>query len=235
MSIWALIPARGGSKSIKYKNLVPLGGRPLMEYGVTAAKKSGLFDRIICSTEDKKIADFATQDLGIEVDIRPLSLARDDTPVIDVATEILNKYGKENFPEFLFLVQPTSPFLLVEHIQLLLDCMRRNPSAASGQTVCKCPHNHHAWNQRVLDGECVSFEFRDERKHAYNKQRKKQFYVFGNLVAIRPQYVGEMAFFSEPSVAVEIEQPYDFDVDNELDLCIANGILQSNVLDLPHM
>ena len=67
---WAVVPARGGSKSIPRKNLLTLDGRPLLDYCVRAAQASRRFVRIFCSTDDSVIAARA-HELGIEVDARP--------------------------------------------------------------------------------------------------------------------------------------------------------------------
>ena len=57
MKTLAIIPARGGSKGIKKKNLLPLAGKPLIAYAIEAAKKSKCIDRIVVSTNDNKIAE----------------------------------------------------------------------------------------------------------------------------------------------------------------------------------
>ncbi|MBM3556283.1 MAG: acylneuraminate cytidylyltransferase family protein, partial [Alphaproteobacteria bacterium] len=109
---WGLVPARGGSKSIPYKNLVPLAGRPMLDYGVRAAQKSGRLARLFGSTDDDRIAArFA--ELGVEVDRRPTALATDDAAVADVARDFLirRRQAGDTLPEILALVQPTSPFL----------------------------------------------------------------------------------------------------------------------------
>jgi CMP-N-acetylneuraminic acid synthetase len=227
-----MVPARGGSKSIPLKNLVSLAGVPLIDYVVRAAQASGRLARIVCSTDDTEIAARARA-LGIEVDWRPVGLATDEAPVAEVAREFLGRVG---VPDILVLVQPTSPFLLPEHVRLLFDAMAADPAARSGQTVTVCPHNHHAWNQReIIDGH-IRFRFPAERAAAYNKQTKPKHYVFGNLVAVRTSALldGE-GFFAEPSVAVEIPQPYDFDLDAPGDVAIAEALILAGVVRLPHM
>jgi CMP-N,N'-diacetyllegionaminic acid synthase len=232
VTTWALVPARGGSKSIPNKNLAPLLGAPLLDYGVRAAQSSGCFDRIVCSTDDARISQRA-RELGIEVDCRPGHLATDAAPVADVAAEFLKRASP---PDVLVLVQPTSVFLLPEHIQCLLKAMAADATARSGQTVSKCLHNHHAWNQREVEDGLVRFRFAAERALAFNKQTKPKLYVFGNLVAVKPEALFEGAgFFAGPSVAVEIPPPYDFDVDLPLDLTIAEALLTSGVVSVPHM
>jgi CMP-N-acetylneuraminic acid synthetase len=214
------------------KNLIPLAGKPLLDYAVRAVQATGLVSRIICSTDHDGIAERAKQ-LGLEVDPRPGFLATDDAPVAAVAIELLERLGS---PDILILVQPTSPFVLPEHVRLLLEAMTKDPEARSGQTVTLCPHNHHAWNQREIENGRVRFRFQAERLAAYNKQSKPKLFVFGNLVAVRPSSLlkGE-GLFAEPSVAVEIRPPYDFDVDVAEDVRVAEALLIAGVVQLPHL
>lgn len=230
--VWALVPARGGSKSIPLKNLMPLAGVPLLDYGVRAAAASPRVSRIICSTDHDGIAARAAE-LGIEVDRRPAALATDAAPVTEVARELLGRLGA---PDVLLLVQPTSPFLLPAHIGALLDALDADPAAQSAQTVTPCPHNHHAWNQREVRDGRVRFAFAEERARAYNKQAKPPLHVFGNLIAVRGQALLEGAgFFAEPSAAVEIPPPYDFDLDGPGDAAVAAAFLSCGIVTLPHM
>jgi len=232
-TVWALVPARGGSKSIPKKNLAPLGGRAMLDYGVRAAQASGRCGRIVCSTDDEAIAARA-QALGIEVDWRPAALATDEAAVADVAREFLGRQPR--MPDILVLIQPTSPFLLPEQVRELLDRMQADAEANSGQTICSIPHNYHAWNQReVIDGR-VRFKFAEERRSAFNKQRKPKLYTFGNLVAARPRaLMAGSDFFAEPSVAVEISWPCNLDVDSADDLRLASALLQAGIARIPNL
>lgn len=85
----AVIPARGGSKRIPRKNIKPFFGKPMIAWSIEAAKSSGLFERIIVSTDDVEIAEVAKQ-WGAEVPfVRPEDLSNDytgTTPVIAHAT-----------------------------------------------------------------------------------------------------------------------------------------------------
>ena len=55
----ALIPARSGSERVRDKNVRPLAGHPLLAYAIAAARESGVFERIVCSTDSGKIAEVA--------------------------------------------------------------------------------------------------------------------------------------------------------------------------------
>ncbi|SDX53755.1 pseudaminic acid cytidylyltransferase [Roseicitreum antarcticum] len=80
----AVIPARGGSKRIPRKNIRPFAGRPMISHSIEAARDSGLFDRIIVSTDDAAIADVA-RECGAEVPfVRPADLSDDHATSIAV-------------------------------------------------------------------------------------------------------------------------------------------------------
>jgi len=235
LTAWGIIPARGGSKSIPRKNVVPLCGKPLVDYIVLAAKDSNL-DKIIGSTDDKVIGDVLSNH-GVDIDWRPAELATDDSPVIDAVRRILERAADaDENPDIIVLLQPTSPFVLPQHINEIVEALSNDPKAASAQTIYQCPHAFHAWNQRNYNGKYVSFEYLKERTGGYNKQRKPKFWVFGNLFAVRTSVVLEGGnFFSEPSCGIEIDPLYGFDLDIERDLPVAEAMVRSGIVNLPHM
>ncbi len=233
-SAWAFIPARGGSKGIPLKNIALLGGRPLLDYASRAALASGCFERIVCSTDHPTIAQRA-RELGLEVDVRPAELASDTATTQAAILEWLARQGGWELPEFIFVVEPTSPFLRPADIRLLLERFDADIDAVSAQTVALPPHTHHAWNQRRLEGGYVRFAFA-ERKAVNFKQEKPILYIFGNLLACRTAcLLAGQGLFDEPSVGVEIERPYDVNIDYPDDMNLAEALLRTGMVDLPHM
>ncbi len=85
----AIIPARGGSKRLKRKNILPICGKPMLSYPINTALKSGLFDEVVVSTEDDEIAQAAT-DAGAATIRRPDKLAQDRSTVVQVCSHILS-------------------------------------------------------------------------------------------------------------------------------------------------
>ncbi|MCI0709847.1 MAG: acylneuraminate cytidylyltransferase family protein, partial [Chloroflexi bacterium] len=111
MNILGLIPARGGSKSIPRKNIVPLAGKPLLAYTCEAALDSAMLSRVILSTDDDEIAQVG-RDCGVDVPfMRPTSLAQDDTGSVSVAQHAIHWLAEnDNWQtDILVLLQPTSP------------------------------------------------------------------------------------------------------------------------------
>lgn len=114
----AVIPARGGSKRIPRKNIKPFFGKPMIAWSIEAAKASGLFERIIVSTDDAEIAEVAVQ-WGAEVPfIRPEYLSDDyagTTPVVAHATKWALDCGCK--VEAVCCIYATAPFIRIEDIK----------------------------------------------------------------------------------------------------------------------
>ncbi len=110
MKILAIIPARGGSRGIPLKNIVDLNGKPLIYYTINAAQTSRIFDRIIVSTDNKKIEKVSIG-YGAEVIRRPKRLASDTATTESVVLYTLAYLKKaEGYnPDIICLLQPTSP------------------------------------------------------------------------------------------------------------------------------
>lgn len=157
-SYLGLIPARGGSKSIPLKNIVPCAGRPLLAWTCDAALGSRKLNRVVLSTDDERIADVGRA-CGIEVPfIRPAALSQDETPSIDVivhAVRHLDAAG-EKF-DAVVLLQPTSPLRRSAHIDAVIDIHEQH-DADTVVSVVEVPHRFHPRSlMRVRDGVLVPF------------------------------------------------------------------------------
>ncbi len=128
----AVIPARGGSKRIPRKNIKPFYGKPMIAWSIEAAKKSGVFDRIIVTTDDAEIARIATE-LGAEVPFtRPAALSDDyaaTTEVIAHATLWAQAQGWE--VEAVCCIYATAPFVQSEDIKKGLELLESGDWAYS--------------------------------------------------------------------------------------------------------
>ena len=113
-----IIPARGGSKRIPRKNIRLFHGRPMITYAIECAQKSGLFSRIIVSTEDEEIAQIA-KSYGAEVPFMRSNAAADDfATTSDVLIEVLNELEQSaSQPTWACCLYPTTPLLSPEDLQ----------------------------------------------------------------------------------------------------------------------
>lgn len=123
MNIVAIIPARGGSKSIPRKNVKLLGDKPLIAYPIELAKSIPEINKVIVSTDDSEIKSVALKS-GAEVPfLRPEELAKDETPTIPVLQHCV-KYLEEHDDfkvDLILLLYPTCPFLKKETVMKAID------------------------------------------------------------------------------------------------------------------
>ena len=109
MEILSIIPARGGSKGIKRKNIKPILNKPLVAYTIEASLKSKYITKTVVSSEDEEILA-VSQKYGAEVLTRPFELALDETKTAPVMLDVVEKLEKSGYnPEFVVLLQPTCP------------------------------------------------------------------------------------------------------------------------------
>lgn len=134
----AIIPARGGSKRISGKNVREFRGKPLIAYTIDAAQDSGLFDRVVVSTDDEAIADIATS-RGAEVPFRrPDVLADDHTPISEATAHALDRLDPEGHQ--------------YDHVaQLMANCPLRTAADIEGSYAC--------FQDRAPDAQLSVFEF----------------------------------------------------------------------------
>lgn len=129
--ILALIPARGGSKGIKGKNIILLNEKPLIAYTIESALKSRYIDSTVITTDSKEIASVAKQYGGRVPFLRPMQLAEDSSKTIDAVLHALEKLNesREQY-DILVLLQPTQPLRETEDIDQALEIFFENNQKA---------------------------------------------------------------------------------------------------------
>ena len=148
----AIIPARGGSKGLPGKNIMPLNGKPLIAYAVEAGLKSKYIDRVIVSTEDEEIARIAVQ-YGAELPfMRPAELATDTAMAVDNYIYTIGRLEKESGkPIDAFVVlQPTSPLRRAEDIVGAVELFMQKDADS---VVSYCQEDHPITWHKYLDEE----------------------------------------------------------------------------------
>jgi CMP-N-acetylneuraminic acid synthetase len=136
--VLALIPARGGSKSIPRKNILPLAGHPLIAYSIAAGLASRVVSRVVVSTDDGEIAAIARR-YGAETPFtRPEEYSRDDSPDLPVFQHALRWLAdRENYqPDIVVQLRPTSPLRRLRHIDEAVRRLSHRPEADAVRTVC---------------------------------------------------------------------------------------------------
>jgi len=200
MRVLGIITARGGSKGIPGKNLKPLAGRPLLDYSIEAANDTPL-DRLILSTDDKKIAD-AARALGCEVPfMRPAELARDETPhlpVIQHATKWMLEHERYS-PDIVLTLQPTSPLRSAADIAAALRMLELSGADSVVSVTAVSAHAHPMRMLHVDDRGFATLFTNGQpvRRRINRRQDLPQAWVMnGAVYACRT----EVLFAAEPSL-----------------------------------
>ena len=136
--VLALIPARGGSKSIPRKNIRSFAGRPLIAWSIAAGLAAESVRRVLVSTDDPEIAEIARR-CGAEVPfLRPESISQDNTPDLPVFQHalqwLIDNQGYR--PEIVVQLRPTSPLRRAWHIDQAVYRLLERPEADAVRTVC---------------------------------------------------------------------------------------------------
>jgi CMP-N-acetylneuraminic acid synthetase len=223
----ALVPARGGSRTIPRKNIRLFAGRPLIEHVLTAIQESLAVDRVIVSTDDEEIAAIARASGAETPFLRPAELAEEGTPGIAVVEHALrwlsNEEGYE--PDFVLYVQPTEPFVTPSQIRDAFELML-DRGADSAITTVEVPRKFHPFHVRVADGDgFLDFERPDEHAAHPTRQSDPPRYAFGNLYWFRRDaFLAEREVEAGRRVGLPIDPRTAIDLNTEEDWELAESI-----------
>lgn len=224
-SIIALIPARAGSKGILNKNIRDFCGKPLIAWTVQEAKKSKYIDRVVISTDSKKIAEIGKK-FGAEVPfMRPKVLAADEALMSDVINHALGYFDEEGKPfDLLLLLQPTSPLRTAEDINHAIRMLSsKNVKAIVSVSVT---HPHPLWSN-VLP---VSGSMKNFLRVAVRNSNRQALPVFYNIngaiyLSYADYFRKNNSFFGRETYAYIMPGDRSVDIDSRIDFELA-GVLK---------
>ena len=229
--VLAVIPARGGSKSIPGKNLVPLAGRPMIEYTFEAANASRYIRRTILSTDDPDIVALARH-FGIPAPfLRPADLALDESPMLPVIQHAVRFVETEdNYrPEYVVLLQPTSPLRTGDHIDCALEILFAK-GADSVVSVVEVPHRFAPNSLMRLEGTfLVSFT---DGPAILRRQDKPTLYARNGpaVLCMRRESVDNASLYDDNCVPYVMDAVSSLDVDTRVDLRMAETFMRDRVI-----
>lgn len=224
MSVLGLIPAKGGSTRLRRKNVLALGGRPLLAWAGDAARASGVLDRVVVSTEDEEIAAMA-RSLGLETPfMRPNHLARDPAGVVDVALHALQTL-REQGSEYrtLVIMLPTCPFRSAEDIRaaFALFCEKQ---ARFLMSVSRYEHTPFAAMR--LDQEGELHPYFPEYIGRKSQEMPAAYRANGAIHVLDvASFERARSYYAEPLVGYEMPWERSIDIDTEHDLRFAESLL----------
>lgn len=236
MKILCLILARGGSTRIPEKNLVDLGGKPLIAYAIECAKGSKYINRIIVSTNDRNIANTAKK-YGAEAPfMRPENISKGDSTELDAFKHALawlkEKEGYE--PDLIVKLFCTSPFRKSDTVDKAVKLLIDNPDADSVRSVRLCSeHPYKMW--RIEGGRLKSLippEEKPREAHTLSYQVLPEVFIQNASIDVtRASNVWDKGSITGtrimPLLMDEIES---VDINNILDLELARLIIEKGLI-----
>jgi CMP-N,N'-diacetyllegionaminic acid synthase len=224
--VLGLIPARGGSKGLPRKNVLPLAGKPLIAWTIEAARASRYLDRTVLSSDDDEIIRVA-EEHGCEVPFhRPAHLAADDTPGIEPVLHALEQL--EGF-DYVVLLQPTSPLRTPTDIDAAIEtCVSgQAPSCVSVVKADKPPH----WMYRLDEGERL-VPVLPEHERVANRQDATSVFVLNGAVYVAKVTVLQKTkrLVTAETVGYVMAPEHSVDIDSRIDLMMAEAVMGGSVV-----
>jgi CMP-N-acetylneuraminic acid synthetase/nucleoside-diphosphate-sugar epimerase len=222
LSVLAVIPARGGSKGIPRKNIHPLAGKPLIAWTAQAAAAARYIDRVILSSEDDAIIETA-RSLGVDVPfVRPVELARDDTPGVD---PVIHAVRTVPGYDLVVLLQPTSPLRTADDIDAAIELL-----VSSGAMCCVSvteATNHPYWTYKTdTGGRLAPFIEVPPGTATRRQDLPKALAINGALYVARiPWFLEHRTFLAADTIGLEMPAERSIDIDSSADLHTAEQLL----------
>lgn len=226
VKILGLIPARGGSKGIKEKNIYRICGKPLISYTIEAANASKYLDDVVVTTNDLKIADIARA-CGASVPfMRPEELARDTSPSIEAvmhAIHTLHDMGKSF--DVLLLLQPTSPLRTSVDIDAAVEEFfkmgRRFLASVS-------PVRDHPLLVRTIGADGCLTKMLNQSSTCRRQDMPPYYRVNGAIYICNTAELSLDTSFNDALVPYVMEKSHAVDIDNMGDISLAEYYLKNN-------
>lgn len=234
--VLAVIPARGGSKSIPRKNIRPFCGHPLLAHSIAAARQASTVTRVIVSTDEDEIAAIS-RTYGAEAPfLRPSGLAQDltqDLPVFEHALHWLADHEGYR-PEIVVQLRPTSPIRPRDCVDRAVSMLLAHPEADSVRGVVPSGQNPYKMWRVQPDGRMTPL-LSDGLQEPYNLPRQElppTVWQTGHIDAIRPRAILEGHSMSgQVILGLEIDPRYTVDIDTPRDWERAEWLLSDPGLD----
>ena len=228
-AIYAVIPARGGSKGIPKKNIRVLNGKPLLAWSIECTRECGFFDAVFVSTDSDEIAHVAMKHNALVL-TRPPELATDTASgndvFFDAVEKVEQKYGKT--PSFFLYLQPTSPLRSPEDIRKALD-IAIDKDADVVISVCECEHHPLLCNTLPEDLSMAGF-LKPEIAGKNRQELPRCYRINGAIYILRSceSYVSKSLFSGKVHASI-MPQERSIDIDSPLDFKMAEFLMMNNI------
>ena len=223
--ILGLIPARGGSKGILNKNIVPIRNKPLLAYTLEESVKSSYIDELIVSSDSDEILN-VSMNLGLKRSIlRPEELSEDSSRSIDVVNHALDYLKEDNF-DYVILLQPTSPLRTSHDIDKAIEkCL-----SAKATSLISLVANDKSpfWMYEINEDDTIT-SILNSNNVPHQRQEAKASFAINGAIYILSTHVGKHSSFINPdTLSYVMPKSRSLDIDTIEDLDYFEYLLAKN-------
>lgn len=222
--VLAIIPARGGSKRLPNKNILPLAGKPLIAWTIEASLESAFIDKVIVSTDSLKIKEIALQ-YGAEIPfLRPSELATDTADSISVVKHTLDYFNGEF--DYVVLLQPTSPLRTKDDIDNAFKMLKGN--VKSVVSVCETEHSP-LWANTLPEDLSMENFIKHEVKNLRSQDLPSFYRLNGAIYISEIEYLfWNSGFIGKLTKAFIMKQDRSIDIDTEFDFKLCDFLIHKD-------
>lgn len=221
--VLAWIPARGGSKGIKNKNIKNLNGKPLISYTIQAALSCSYVDKVLVSTDSAEIASIANMYGADTPFLRPSYLATDTSKTIDAVMHTLHFFKDSGSSYDIFcLLQPTSPLRTSEDIERSLELFVDN-SFRSLVSVNEA--RSHPVMMRKIDKSGRLLHLVSKNSTVRRQELEKIYEVNGSIYINLCSEINKGTSFNDNEIPFVMATEHAIDIDTNEDFIIAEAFL----------
>jgi CMP-N,N'-diacetyllegionaminic acid synthase len=229
--VLAVIPARAGSKGLPGKNILNLGGKPLIGWPISAAKKSKYIDRVILSTDEPQIGEIAKK-YGAEVPfIRPPELSLDTSTSISVLEHAIDFVKKEGVTcDYCLLLEATSPLTETKDIDDAIEKLEANREIADSIVgISKSEAGHPSFSVVLSDSGLLAPYETDGFSQVKRRQEIKDvFFLEGSLyLSDTSVLLKQKGFYHQRTLPFIVPKWKAFEVDDMVDFICIEAILNN--------
>ena len=226
--VLAIIPARGGSKGLPGKNIMPMCGKPLIGWTIEKAKKSKYLDTILVSTDDQEIADIA-KNFGAYVPfIRPAEFATDESSSYDVIRHALSYFENKESElfDFIVLLEPTSPLREDDDIDKMLEIIAARQDEFDA-IVSIGEVTEHPSIMKRLSGQAIE-PFCQDLAHSKRRQdNSPAYFPFGvAYIARTNSLLKENTFYTHRCTYFLIKRYQNYEIDDIYNFICAENVMR---------
>lgn len=222
--IVAIVTARANSKGIPGKNMIKVGGKPLVAHTFEIAQQTKAFDRVIFSSDMKEAIELATFYSRVETPfVRPAALSADGSSQVDVVNHLLDFLQGENYPVSHFvLLQPTAPFRQVAEMEKGVALLRAGAQSVLGVTNVM----HHPADYLYQDASGKNHFLMQDLAGKQRQEFTQMYFNNGAFYGCAVDYFRrEQRFYDENTMLLHMGDESLIDIDTPFDLELANIFL----------